>query len=153
MPKISLAQAKERIEYLIKQAEEGDTDSMRYLADLYSGGDYVPKDYIAAEAWLRKAAELNDDKAKFYLAELLSEGNGIAKNLEEAFDIFHELSFEGYGEAMVKIGEAMKEGIGTPKNEEMGNKYIKYGKMICEDITKDEEKQDKMYDDLIKKKK
>jgi len=45
MPKLSLAQARERIEYLIKQAEDGDTDSMRYLAGLYSDGEYLPKGF------------------------------------------------------------------------------------------------------------
>ena len=152
MPKLSQAKAKKRIEVLIKEAEDGDTDSMRFLADIYSDGEYFPKDYFAAEAWLRKAAELDDDKAKFQLAELLKKGNGLAKNLEESFDIYHELSFEGYADAMIKIGKAMIEGIGTPKNEEMGNKYLRFGKSIGEGIAEDEKKVEKMYEDLKFKK-
>jgi phage-related minor tail protein len=73
--------------------------------------------------------------------------------LEESFDIFHELSFEGYADAMTEIGKAMIEGIGTPKNEEMGNKYLRYGKIIGEDIAEHEKRAEKMYEDLKIKKK
>jgi uncharacterized protein len=153
MPKVNQTQIKERVEFLVKEAEEGDTDSMRLLADIYCGGEYLSKDDFAAEAWLRKAAELGDDKAKFQLAELLREGNGLAKNLEESFDIFHELSFDGYADAMVEIGKAMIEGIGTPRNVEMGNRYLRYGKCIGEGLEEDEKKVEIMYEDLKKNKK
>ena len=126
---------------------------MRFLADIYSDGEYLPKDYFAAEAWLRKAAELNDDKAKFQLAKMLREGNGLAKNLEEAFDIYYELSFDGYADAMIEVGKAFKEGIGVPKDEEKGEKYLRFGKSIGEDIAEREERQEKMYEDLKIKKK
>jgi TPR repeat protein len=153
MPKVSQAQIKERIAVLIKEAEEGDTDSMRYLADMYSDGEYLPKDYFAAEAWLRKAAEQDDDKAKFKLAKMLSEGNGIARNLEEAFNIYYELMFDGYADAMIKVGTALKEGIGVPKDEEQGEKYLRFGKIIDEDLTDNEKRQEEMYKDLKNKKK
>jgi len=153
MPKIGQAQIKERIEFLIKEAEEGDTDSMRFLADIYSDSEYLPKDYFAAEAWLRKAAELGDDEAKFQLANMLKNSNGVAKNLEEAFNIFHELSFDGYSDAMIEVGKALIEGIGVPKDEELGSRYLKFGESINEDITEREEREDKMYEDLKIKKK
>jgi len=153
MPKISQAKAKERIEVLIKEAENSDTDSMRFLADIYSDGEYLPKDDIAAEAWLRKAAELGDDDAKLRLAKMLSNCKGVAKNLEEAFNINYELMFEGWADAMIEVGNALKEGKGVEKDEEQGEFYLNFGKSIIEDFTESDERAEKMYEDLKFKKK
>jgi len=153
MPKVSLAKAKKRIEVLIKEAENGDTDSMRLLADIYSDGEYAPKDDFAAEAWLRKAAELGDDEAYFRLAEMLKNCKGVAQNLTEAFNIFHELAFDGNADAIVETGKALIEGKGVEKNKEQGEFYLNFGKSVIEDITEDEKRAEKMYEDLKFKKK
>jgi len=47
---INHALIKNRYETVIKKAEEGDIYSMRLIACAYTEGDYLPKDYLAAEA-------------------------------------------------------------------------------------------------------
>jgi len=131
---------KKRIEAAIKRAEEGDIYYMRILGTAYAHGEYLPKDYIAAQAWLRKAAELGSDEAKKQLAKLLSEGNGIAQNLEEAFDINQELMFDCDLDAMAEVGIAYKLGKGVPKDEKKGSYYINKFYEIESDLMSSEKK-------------
>jgi uncharacterized protein len=127
---------KKRFEAAIKKAEKGDTYCMKLLADAYAEGEYYPKDYIAAQAWLRKAAELGDDEAYKKLAKLLNEGNGIAQNLEESFDIYHELMLDCDLDAMYEVGCAYKMGRGVPKDEKKGSFYLRHFFDIDSDISK-----------------
>lgn len=135
----SHAQIKKRFEALIKKAEQGDIYSMRVLAQCYASGDYLPKDFFAAEAWLRKAAELDDDEAKRELAELLTDGNGLAKNLEEAFDLYHLLMLDCDLDAMAEVGKRYKEGKGVPKDEAKASFYIKHAFNIAMDLGEEED--------------
>ena len=135
----SHAQIRKRFEAEVKKAEAGDTSSMRVIADFYASGYYLPKDYFAAEAWLRKAAELDDDEAKRELAELLTKGNGIAKNLEEAFDLYHLLMLDCDIDAMAEVGLRYKEGIGVPKDEAKASFYIKHAFNIAMDLGEEED--------------
>jgi len=133
------AQIKKRFEAVIKKAEEGDIYSMRIIARLYSEGEYFPKDFFAAEAWLRKAAELDSDEAKKRLARLLTEGNGLAKNLEEAFDVYQDLMFDCDLDGMAGVGNAYKYGLGVPKDEEKASFYIKHAFSIAMDLGEEED--------------
>jgi len=134
------ALVKKRIEAAIKKAEEGDIYYMKLIACAYAHGEYFPKDYIAAEAWLRKAAELGDDEAYKRLAKLLSEGNGIAQDLEEAFDIYHELMLDCDLDAMEAVGLAYKLGRGVEKDEKKGSFYIQQAFDIELDLMEDDKK-------------
>jgi len=118
------AQIKKKIEAIIKKAEEGDVDNMLTIACIYSEGEFLPKDYIAAQGWLRKAEELGSDEAKKQLAKLLSEGNGVAQDLEEAFDIYHDLMMDCDLDAMSEVGFAYKYGRGVPQDDKKASYYI-----------------------------
>jgi len=121
------AHIKERVEAVIKKAEQGDIYSMRLMAYVYAYTDseYFPKDYVAAEAWLRKAADMGSDEAKKELAELLTEGSGVAQDLEEAFDIYHDLMMDCDLDGMLGVGMAYKFGKGVPQDEEKASFYIR----------------------------
>jgi len=119
------AQIIERFEAVIKKAEQGDIYSMRLIARAYTDGEYFPKDWFAAEAWLRKAAEIGSDEAKKELAKLLTDGNGVAHDDEEAFDLYQDLMFDCDLDGMEAVGIAYKLGRGVPQNEERGSFYIK----------------------------
>jgi len=118
------AQIKKRFEAVIKKAEKGDIRSMRLMACAYIDGEYFPKDYLAAEAWLRKAAEMGSDEAKRQLAKLLTEGSGVAQDLEEAFDLYHDLMLDCDLEGMAGVGTAYKLGRGVPQNDEKASFYL-----------------------------
>jgi len=131
-------QIKERLEAAIRKAEGGDIRTMFMLAYMYSNGEYVPKDTLAAEGWLRKAAELGSDEAKKKLAKLLSNGNGVAQDLEEAFDIYHELMLDCDVDAMEEVGFAYKLGRGVPKDEKKGSFFIQQAFEIELDLMRSE---------------
>jgi uncharacterized protein len=134
---------KKRYEAVIKKAEEGDIYSMRLIALAYADGDYLPKDFLAAETWLRKAAELDSYEAKKELAKLLTEGNGVAQDYEEAFDINHELMLDCDLDAMEAVGIAYKLGRGVYKDEKKGSFYIKNAVDIELDLMNHEQEENK----------
>jgi len=115
---------KKRFEAVIKKAEQGDIYSMRLVAYAYADGEYFPKDYFAAEAWLRKAADMGSDAAKKQLAELLTKGSGVAQDLEEAFDLYHDLMLDCDLDGMTGVGIAYKLGKGVPQDDEKASFYI-----------------------------
>jgi len=121
----SPALIKERFEAVIKKAEQGDIRSMHLIAYAYSSGEYFPKDYFAAEAWLRKAVDIGDgSESKKQLAELLRDGSGVAQDLEEAFDLYHDLMLDCDLEGMTEVGMAYKLGRGVPQNDEKASFYL-----------------------------
>ena len=115
---------KKRYEAVIKKAEEGDIYSMRLIALAYTDGDYLPKDFLAAEAWLRKAAELDSEEAKKELAKLLTDGKGVAQDYEEAFGIYHELMLDCDLDGMVGVGNAYKYGKGIQQDVTKGSFFL-----------------------------
>jgi len=136
------AAIKKRLEAFIKKAEGGDVESIFTLAFMYSKGVYLPKDYVAAEAWLRKAGDLGSDEARKRLAKLLTEGSGLAQDYEEAFDIYHDLMLCCDVDAMAEVGVAYKLGRGIPKDEELGAFFINQAFEIELDLMRDEIKKD-----------
>jgi len=117
---------KKKLEAIIKDAEGGDLESMLFMASVYTDGEYYPKDYLAAEAWLRKAADMGSDEAKKELAKLLTKGSGVAQDWEEAFDIYHELMLDCDLDGMTGVGIAYKLGRGVPKDDEKASFYLKH---------------------------
>jgi len=135
---------KKRIETVIKKAEGGDVYSMKLMATLYTNNEYFPRDYIAAQAWLRKAAKIGeDDEAYKRLAKLLKEGNGIAQDLEESFDINEQLMFNCDLDAMAEVGHAYKLGLGVPKDEKKAAFYIKQFFDIETDFMREDKENEK----------
>jgi len=116
---------KKRFEAVIKKAENGDIYSMRLIARAYTYGDYFPKDFFAAEGWLRKAIENGSKAALKQLAFLLSEGNGVAQDWEEAFNIYYELMLDYDLDGMTGLGAAYKYGKGVQQNDEKASFYIR----------------------------
>jgi len=120
------ASIKKRFEALIKKAQKGDVYSMRVIAEAYAEGEYLPRDYFAAEAWLRKAGELGSDEANKKLAKLLTDCTGVARGWEEAFDIYHELMMDCDLDGMEGVGLAYKFGRGIHKDEKKGSFFLKH---------------------------
>jgi len=115
---------KEKVEALIRDAENGDTDSMRCIAYAYATGQYLPKDTFAAEAWYRKAWELGDIDGLKELAKLLNTGNGVARDYEEAFARNMELMFDCDPDGTAAVGEAYRLGRGVEKDEAKASMYL-----------------------------
>ena len=137
---IDHGRTKKNYEKAIRKAERGDVDTMLLLGRAYSSGEYLPKDYLAAEAWLRKAAELDCNEAKKELAVLLNTGKGVARDYEEAFDWNHDLMMDCDVDGMMAVGIAYKLGRGIWKDERQGSLFIKHAFNIGLDLMDDEEK-------------
>src|ERR1019366_5307825 len=61
---------------LVRRAEEGDFTAQCQLADRYSRGDGVPRNYVEAEKWYRPGAELGRSEAQYGLGCLYLDAFG-----------------------------------------------------------------------------
>lgn len=72
----SIAQVRQS---LISQAEKGDLETIKYLAEAYlKGTGAFSKDLQEGFKWTKRAAELGDGEAQFSLSNLYLEGEGTA---------------------------------------------------------------------------
>lgn len=71
---ISTAQVRQA---LISQAEKGDLETIKYLADSYlKGTGSFSKDLQEGFKWMKRAAELGDGESQFNLSNLYLDGEG-----------------------------------------------------------------------------
>jgi TPR repeat protein len=80
--------------YLIKAAEEGDSQGQLMIACMLGRGDGVERDPVKAVAWLEKAANQNHPSAARTLAMCYLLGEGTPVSVTEAsywFQIFYQI--------------------------------------------------------------
>ena len=67
-----------------KAAENGNSDAMLTLAEMYFCGIGVDKNAAEAVKWYHKASERDNEKAYYKLADCYMHGNGVYKDVIEA---------------------------------------------------------------------
>jgi hypothetical protein len=105
-----------QIDDLRKKAEDGNTFAQTDLADLYTKGESVPKDYVEAAKWYRKAAETGSHRGQTGLGLAYVMGHGVPKDNLEAVKWFREAADDGYAAAQVYLGLAFQLGEGVPQD-------------------------------------
>ena len=80
-----MKQKKQNFEYLLKQAEQGDSEAQYDLGLLYyNGGEGFPKDGCEAIKWFRLSAEQGNANGQFGLGMCYKYGIGITEDRKEA---------------------------------------------------------------------
>ena len=77
------------------QAESGNVDAMRFLAEYYYDGQYVERNYEVAYNWYLLAAQNGDVRSEYRLAEMLSEGRGTKKDLIKSIFWYMKAASQG----------------------------------------------------------
>lgn len=80
------------------KAEDGDTDSMIKLAELYLSGEGVDQDEKASYRWFEKASENDCDTGTARVGDCLLSGLGVEQDYQEGYMTLIESANEGGGE-------------------------------------------------------
>ena len=86
-------------------AQNGNTESLAFLSDMYHNGDGVEKDDKKALVWARKSAAEGDKKGQYLLGLLLYRGSAgiLDRNLAEEW--FLKAVDQDYGHAILAMGQ------------------------------------------------
>jgi TPR repeat protein len=97
-------------------AQKGDAEAQFYLADMFFGGDGVPKNSAEAVKWYLKAANQGHLNAQYNLGVIYTTGLGVPKNLVLGALWFREASEQGDAEAQHNLGVMYFKGEGVPRD-------------------------------------
>ena len=120
-------------------AEQGNADAQYELADMYRGGQGVPRDRVEAERLYRLAAEQGYAEAQYWLGEMYSGGWGVPKDNTEAVRWLRMAAEQGHIHAQHKLGEMYSEGEGVPKDD---TEAVRWYRMIAQQSDDDVEQYD-----------
>ena len=128
---------KEAIKWVIKAAENGNTQAMNYLMYGYKTdldeveGWQVPsfqtgKDLKLYAYWAKKAAETGDSRYQYKLATHYENGElGFEKNISKALELFKTSAEQNYFDSQVRLAETYYFGEITLNNYEEAMKWYK----------------------------
>ena len=102
--------------WLSRAAEQGDTQAMVYLADLYDLGRGVPQDQRRSFLLYRDAAAKGDVIGALYLGYCYQAGEGTEQNDAFAAEWFAHAATLGNAEAQRKLGDCYFHGIGVEQS-------------------------------------
>ncbi|CAI3956104.1 TPR repeat (TPR) (PDB:1KLX) [Commensalibacter communis] len=112
-------------EWYEKAAQQGNTDAMIGLSNMYQKGNGVPQDYAKSKEILEKAAEQNVAAAQYNLGILYSKGLGVPRNYTKAIEWYQKAATQEYGAAYNNIGVMYYAGAGVPVNMTKAKEYYK----------------------------
>lgn len=115
---------------IITKANNGDSDYLTILGDIYSFGIYKDKDLPKAANLYNEAAKLGQTEAMCSLAYMYEVGSGIHKDERQAFELYLESAEYGYLHSMRDVGLCYLNGIGTNKDYEKALRWLE--KASCE---------------------
>ena len=101
---------------LRRDADAGDVEAMRDLADMYLNGSGVGRDPDEAVRWLRLAADQGDAVAQNDLGYLYSEGIGVDQDQAEAVRWFRLAADQGEAVAQFNLGLRYDTGEGVARD-------------------------------------
>jgi TPR repeat protein/predicted phosphohydrolase len=107
-----------------KEAENGNSDYILILADMYSFGLGKQQSFETAFKWYLKAAEKGNAEAMCDLGYMYSAGQGTKKNLQQSFYWYTQSAERGYLHAIRDAGLCYYFGLGTPVNTEKAVEYF-----------------------------
>ncbi len=114
------------LDYYIKNADNGDTDSMLDLGAMYLEGRGVEKDKQKALEWYRKAANLNGYRAcrcigNFYRYDVLDDGTPVPtedpERLQQALEWYQTGAKRQEENCVYELGDYYRFGIIVEKDE------------------------------------
>ncbi len=106
-------------------ANQGDTDSMWYLGEMYDNGWGVEQSDELAFKWWKKAADLGDLDSQWEIGLMYDIGQWVSEDQNVAFDWYMKSAENGRFSAMNEIGTRYSEGIGVKKSEKKAVKWYK----------------------------
>ena len=106
------------VKMMREAAETGLVDAQVALGQIYDQGQGVPRNALAAHAWLRAAADQDDAIALTQLGIIYHFGRPphIYPSYEAALECYRKAADQGQAEAMLNLGIIHRDGLGTPQD-------------------------------------
>lgn len=117
--------AKDKIDKVISQAEQGDAQAQYELASRYEKGNGVKKNIDLALKWYQKAAENRHAGAQVDLGWFYQNGQFVEKNVKQAIDLYTKAANQGNSQAQLNLAVLYDEGIEVPEDNELAVKWYK----------------------------
>jgi len=123
------AQERTRVD-IEKAAQEGDTDAMVILGEMYAEGKGVARDSRIAADWYLKAAEKENTTAMLKLGPVYIEGRGVGQDAKVGIAWYLKAADKGNTDAMIKLGEMYVKGgpVGSEIEKDIEKVVEWYGK-------------------------
>ena len=116
--KIPSKKVNQIVSYLLKLAQNDDTDAMIILGGWYYCGTVVKQNYKEAIKWYEKAADKIDERGLCFLGYCYYYGRDIDIDYEKAYSCFSQSAFLGYSNGMFKLGDMYYFGKYVEENKE-----------------------------------
>lgn len=104
------------VQVVEKAAIQGNVPAQYNLAEMYSSGNYIPKDDEEAVKWYRKAAAQGNIRAQYKLGNIYYSGNYIPQDHKQAFKWYRKAAEQGHGDSQVRLGDMYKDGKGVKQD-------------------------------------
>jgi TPR repeat protein len=117
-------EAKESLENLIENAEQGGVAAQVSLGLRYKHGMRVPQDFGEALKWFLRASRQGNAFAQACLGAMYRDGLGVAQDYREAGKWFRKSADQGDSTAQLALGILYKEGKGVPRDDEEALKWL-----------------------------
>ena len=126
-------EAKESLENLIENAEQGGVAAQVSLGLRYKHGMRVPQDSREALKWFLRASGQGNAFAQACLGAMYRDGLGVAQDYREAGKWFRKSADQGDSTAQLALGILYKEGKGVPRDDEEALKWLNsaMGRQAC----------------------
>ena len=102
-------------------AEQGDTEALTEIGNLYFSGKGVKKDYTEARKWYAKAAEKGEASAQNQLGVMYFNGFGVNKDYTEARKWYAKAAIQGNANSQYFLGYIYSQGLGVSKDYNMAH--------------------------------
>jgi TonB family protein len=112
-----------------KLAEQENPVAQRILGLMYLNGTGIPRDYAAAETWLRKAADQHDILAQSRLGLMYLKGEAVTRDPVEAAVWLSRAAERGNDDAQFFLGVMYYKGDGVTQNYAEAKKLLRMAAM------------------------
>lgn len=111
--------------FLLKSAEQNQTNAQFLLCEMYFSGTFVKKNREVAFSWCYKAAQKKQLGALFLLGLMYKNGDGVDRDKEKGYRLITEAAARDHSDANFVLGLRYKAGDGVEKNDAIASTYIK----------------------------
>lgn len=99
-----------RIQKLLKNAQDGDSESQLELADSYIDGDEITKDTKEALRWYEAASNNGSAQAQLELAGIYEDGDIVPRDMKKAIELYKKSAKGGCAAAQFSLATFFEEG-------------------------------------------
>ena len=117
---------KKAVEIYTLLGDQGDLESQRHLARIYSEFDYaedVETDFVQSFKWFKLAAEQGDPESQYELAMMYYDGDHVAQSFEDAYKWFDMSAESGFDYSYYWLGRMYEFGEYVEQDFDVAAEY------------------------------